>query len=250
MASPSVIRAPFMASGPLPRFLVLGALLALPTAPTAADEPPESVEAAGRYALAREAAEGGRTDEALDLLGEALAGGTSNETPRLDPAWSDLLTDPRFRRLLDAHTGNPSARLTSEDEPGEPLRVLGLVQDPEGNPIEGAVVFAHQADATGLYNREGGPDPRLFGSVRTGPDGTFELTTIRPASYPGSRIPQHIHLRARATGHRERVFELLFADDPFRSGSSRRDVVGQPSPPGEDGFRTVECPVVLQPATP
>jgi protocatechuate 3,4-dioxygenase beta subunit len=51
--------------------------------------------------------------------------------------------------------------------------------------------------------------------VRTGPDGTFEFETIRPASYPGTRIPQHVHVELETDEGRFHAGEWRFADDPM-----------------------------------
>ena len=84
------------------------------------------------------------------------------------------------------------------------------------------IVYAYQTDAEGHYPR----DPQLNGSaarhgrlrtwVRSDAAGRYELKTIRPASYPGTRIPQHIHLHLIEPGRcTYYIGDVLFADDPL-----------------------------------
>ena len=111
-----------------------------------------------------------------------------------------------------------TARIAPASEPGEPLIMHGRAVAEDGtSPITGAVVFAYQTDRDGLYNKPGSPPHswRLKGWVQTGPDGAFEFATIRPGGYPGSAIPQHIHLQIfLPDGRRYWAEELRFADDP------------------------------------
>lgn len=67
--------------------------------PKAAPGPPPS-DAARAYALARDLAETGQTDEAIEWLGVAVKSGFSNGALiDADPAWSGLRNEPRFVTL-------------------------------------------------------------------------------------------------------------------------------------------------------
>jgi protocatechuate 3,4-dioxygenase beta subunit len=111
-------------------------------------------------------------------------------------------------------------------EPGERLRVVGVLQDKAGRPIAGAELYVYQTDVTGKY----APDKpmnegqaRLSGRLTTADDGRFEIRTIRPGGYPNSlrlgdrdrRIPAHIHIDITAAGHPTRRAQVVFADDPL-----------------------------------
>ena len=54
------------------------------------------------------------------------------------------------------------------------------------------------------------------------PYGTWSFETIRPGSYPGSRMPGHIHCGVSATGFAARIFEIVFEGDPFVTTEMRR----------------------------
>lgn len=57
---------------------------------------------------------------------------------------------------------------------------------------------------------------RLFGYLTTNQDGHYEFRTIRPAGYPRSSLPAHIHIEIKVAGNKPRAFisEILFEDDP------------------------------------
>jgi protocatechuate 3,4-dioxygenase, beta subunit len=139
-----------------------------------------------------------------------------------------LLAAPLLAREVRlAPEGAPStAALARPGEPGERLEVRGVVHAKDGRtPVPGASVYVYQTDARGYYRPDdamGNRDPRLMALLRTDAAGRYSFTTIRPGSYPGSRVPQHIHYEVAANGHGSRVFEIVFDDDPFVDDEVRR----------------------------
>ncbi len=118
-----------------------------------------------------------------------------------------------------------SAVLTKPDEPGVPLRVRGTVYRSDGKtPAPGVILYVYQTDATGLYAREAGADPRIRGWMRTDAAGRYEFTTIRPAPYPNRTEPAHIHTQLWGPGVPPQWnVELLFADDPLVRPAEKRE---------------------------
>ena len=117
-----------------------------------------------------------------------------------------------------------TGRLTPAGEPGPPLSVSGVVVDPEGKPVAGASLYAFQTDAEGYYGVKPLSDnqnPRLKILLRTDPEGRWAFETIRPGSYPNSRAPGHIHFEVTAQGFATKVFEIVFAGDPFITAQMR-----------------------------
>jgi protocatechuate 3,4-dioxygenase beta subunit len=119
-------------------------------------------------------------------------------------------------------------RIAPASEPGVPLLVRGTLFRADGRtPLSGALVFAYHTDRHGLYNpNQATHSWRLRGAVRTASDGSFEFQTIRPASYPKTRIPQHIHVALQTAEGNYHAGEWRFADDPMvdqdeRSASDR-----------------------------
>jgi protocatechuate 3,4-dioxygenase beta subunit len=54
-----------------------------------------------------------------------------------------------------------------------------------------------------------------LGYLNTNQNGLFEFRTIRPAGYPNSNLPAHIHVEVAVPGDEPHTFisEILFADD-------------------------------------
>jgi protocatechuate 3,4-dioxygenase beta subunit len=106
-------------------------------------------------------------------------------------------------------------RIAPTSEPGLPLVVHGRVVR-GAQPLASVMVFAYQTDRGGEYNARGKRGWRLRGWARTDAHGRFELRTIRPGSYPGTRNPAHIHFSVEGPGvARQWVDDVQFADDPF-----------------------------------
>lgn len=126
-----------------------------------------------------------------------------------------------------------AARLAPATEPGSPLRIVGTVRDPAGAPAAGVVVYAYHTDQRGLYP----PDERyrgtaaethgrLRGWVRTDAAGHYRFDTIRPASYPDTDLPAHVHLHVLEPGRcTYYVDDLLFDDDPLLTPAKRQALV-------------------------
>lgn len=136
------------------------------------------------------------------------------------------------------------ARIAPVDEPGLPLRIRGTLYRPDGTtPLAGALVFAYHTDRAGLYNNDNAAHSwRLQGAARTAADGTFEFETIRPASYPGTRIPQHVHVALATDEGRYHAGEWRFDDDPVvtadeKAASARAGAFGWICPVAQAGGR-------------
>lgn len=121
------------------------------------------------------------------------------------------------------------SRLAPADASGTPLRVEGRVLGSDGRPRAGVVVYAYQTDATGVYPRvtdAPGPAARRHGALRgwveSDAQGRYAFDTIRPASYPRSEIPAHIHMhvieRGCATYY---IDDIVFTDDPLLTAARR-----------------------------
>ena len=129
--------------------------------------------------------------------------------------------------LQRAPEGTPSSgRMTPAGEPGVPLAVSGAVVDINGKPVPGASLYAYQTDAEGYYGVKPASDnrnPRLKVLLRTDSEGRWSFETIRPGSYPSSRIPAHIHFEVSAQGFQQKNFEIVFTGDPFITAQMHTD---------------------------
>jgi len=126
-----------------------------------------------------------------------------------------------------APEGAPSSgAVAPADEPGERLEVSGAVYAADGRtPVAGASLYVYQTDARGHYRPDdamGNRNPRLKLLLRSDANGRYAFRTIRPGSYPGTRVPQHIHYEVAADGHESRIFEIVFDQDPLVTDAIRR----------------------------
>ncbi len=115
-------------------------------------------------------------------------------------------------------------RVTPEAEPGDALTVSGVVVGSDGAAIPGASLYIFQTDREGYYGVKPVSDnrnPRLKLYLRSDARGAWSFTTIKPGSYPNSRIPAHIHFEVAAPGHAPKIFEIVFENDPFITADMR-----------------------------
>ncbi|HZB43949.1 MAG TPA: hypothetical protein VE360_01825 [Pyrinomonadaceae bacterium] len=156
---------------------------------------------------------------ALNASALALAGCSSEATPAAPQAASEA------PKVLTWNTV-----ITAKDEPGRPLLVSGRIYGPDGKtPLEGVTLYVYHTDNTGLYPGDGiNPAPRLRGWMKTDREGRYEFRTIKPASYPNSSNPEHVHTKASGPGFAERWLDnFWFEDDPLIPSDMRAKFDGQ-----------------------
>jgi hypothetical protein len=122
-------------------------------------------------------------------------------------------------------TAMSSAVLVGKDEPGEPLRVRGVVYKADGvTPAVGVIVYVYQTDITGLYARKRGDPPRLQAWMRTDEKGRYEFRTIRPGPYPNRTEAAHIHFQLWGPDLPPQYnADLLFEGDEFIKAGQRAE---------------------------
>jgi protocatechuate 3,4-dioxygenase, beta subunit len=108
------------------------------------------------------------------------------------------------------------------NEKGTKLAVNGIVYNADGTPAKDVVTYIYHTDQTGNYPTKGdekGWGKRhgyLRGWMKTNEKGEYKFFTLRPASYPDSKNPQHIHVIIKEPNKNEYwIDEYLFDDDPF-----------------------------------
>ncbi len=88
-------------------------------------------------------------------------------------------------------------------------------------PAPGILIYIYHTDKFGNYatkgNEKGWAKRHGYnrGWIKTNEKGEYTFYTIRPASYPNSKAPQHIHPVVKEPGISEYyIDEFLFDDDP------------------------------------
>lgn len=127
----------------------------------------------------------------------------------------------------------PIERLTEEDADltwikghskraiGNVIEVTGRVLDRHGKPVSGALLEIWQANAAGRYAHVNDistmpldPDFQGYAAIKTGVNGDWRITTIKPAAYdsPIGRRTPHIHFDIQGKSHRL-ISQMYFSDD-------------------------------------
>lgn len=113
-------------------------------------------------------------------------------------------------------------------EPGEPMEISGTIYRKDGKtPAAGVILYVYHTDAKGLYEPAAGQTSahrhgRLRGWMKTDERGRYKFRTIRPASYPGTTIPAHVHPTVKEPDKNEYYLdELRFDDDPLLTSQER-----------------------------
>ncbi len=131
---------------------------------------------------------------------------------------------------------------------GTPLILTGVVRGTDGKALANAQVEIWQTDNTGKYRHPGddgeGPAKRGFqgfGRTLTDAEGRYRFRTIKPVIYGGR--PSHIHFRVVASGRKELVTQMYFAEDNKERGgnfgfSKERDRLTVTPTPAKDGERS------------
>ena len=132
-----------------------------------------------------------------------------------------------MQSVHEAPAAAPSiGRVAPQGEPGQPLHVSGIVVDRSGKPIPGASLYVYQTDRDGYYGVKPASDnrnPRLKLFLRSDAQGAWTFETVKPGSYPDSRVPPHIHFEVTAPGHAPKIFEIVFEGDSFVTAEMRRN---------------------------
>ncbi|HMC02026.1 MAG TPA: hypothetical protein VKN14_13395 [Flavobacteriaceae bacterium] len=102
------------------------------------------------------------------------------------------------------------------------IKISGTVYQNDGKtPAEGVIIYIYHTNDKGIYpstSESKGWERRhgyLRGWVKTKEDGEYTFYTLRPASYPNTTIPQHIHVTVKESDKNEYYLDdFHFDDDP------------------------------------
>lgn len=112
--------------------------------------------------------------------------------------------------------------IAGTDEPGERLIIRGTIFKSDGKtPAPDVILYVYHTDNQGKYSpatkqTDAKRHGHLRGWMKTDAQGRYEFKTIRPASYPFRKDPQHIHpIVKESDTSLYWIDEFLFDDDPL-----------------------------------
>jgi protocatechuate 3,4-dioxygenase, beta subunit len=118
------------------------------------------------------------------------------------------------------------------DLPGQKLLIEGTIYRRDGRtPAPGVVLYYYHTDTSGHYADRDGLDRRVVrhgyirGWVQSGPDGRYAIYTVRPAPYPNSNLPAHIHPAIKEPGLNEYYIDEFVFDDDLRLTAQKREAL-------------------------
>ena len=141
-----------------------------------------------------------------------------------------------FRETIKKYATDGKIKIISENEPGTKIIIKGIVVDAANKVQDNALLYFYQTSNKGWYsdtaahiqiNEGDRKHARLFGYLKTGRDGSFEIATIKPVGYPQSDLPAHIHFEVISTNSKAVITELLFDDDPRLIGEIRKRAINE-----------------------
>lgn len=115
------------------------------------------------------------------------------------------------------------------NEAGPKIVISGIIYKIDGKtPAPNIVLYVYHTDQKGNYSLKGnetGWGKRhgyIRGWMHTNEKGEYKFYTLRPASYPNSTAPQHIHPTIKEPGKNEYwIDEFVFDDDPNLTATER-----------------------------
>lgn len=144
--------------------------------------------------------------------------------------WIDTLEDFNTKEPLRSFD---SLRVSQAQ--GLKIEVAGTIYHLDGKtPAKDIILYVYHTDQTGNYTAHHNETGwgRRHGSLRTwlktNEKGQYKFYTLRPASYPGSKNPAHIHATIKEPGKTPYwIDEFVFDDDPFLTAEKRTHIQGR-----------------------
>lgn len=138
------------------------------------------------------------------------------------------------------------------------LKVTGTVYKSDGKtPAKNVIIYAYQTNENGIYEKKGnekGWGTRhgfIRGWVKTDSDGTYTFYTFRPASYPNTSAPEHIHITVKEPNtNAYYIDDVMFEDDKnlsesFKKRLNKHGGSGVVLPKVENGILVAKRDIIL-----
>ena len=102
------------------------------------------------------------------------------------------------------------------------IKIHGTIYKNDGvSPAEDIILYFYHTNQEGIYDNKGKTKNWIArhgihrGWIKTDKSGHFEIYTFRPASYPNSIAPQHIHMTIKEPNTIPYyIDDIFFTDDP------------------------------------
>ncbi|MCJ7465808.1 MAG: intradiol ring-cleavage dioxygenase [Maribacter sp.] len=114
---------------------------------------------------------------------------------------------------------------------GQKLLITGTIFKKDGRtPAPGVILYYYHTDTNGLYAYKKGLDERvrrhgyIRGWIKSDENGKYAIYTVRPAAYPNSNEPAHIHpsIKEPLIEKEYYIDEFVFDDDKLLTSAKRR----------------------------
>lgn len=144
------------------------------------------------------------------------------------------------------------------EESAAKMKVTGVIYLNDGvTPAKDVILYIYHTDERGIYRASTDAQgwERRHGQhrgwIKTGTDGKYTFYTFRPASYPNTTIPQHIHATVKPPGYSDYyIDDFYFDDDPnltptLRAQDKRRAGSGIVALKMENGMLHAQRDIIL-----
>jgi len=125
---------------------------------------------------------------------------------------------------------NPIDTISGFTSSNQKIKITGTVYYIDGKtPAKDIILYVYHTDEKGIYpkrNSSKGWEKRhgfLRGWIKTDSSGVYTLYTFRPASYPNTTIPQHIHIIVKEPDKKEYHIDDFYFDDDLNLTNTIRN---------------------------
>jgi len=109
------------------------------------------------------------------------------------------------------------------------IKISGTIYKKDGKtPAKNIILYAYHTDEKGIYPKKSTSKDwekrhgYLRGWIKTNASGSYTFYTSKPASYPDTSLPQHIHITVKEPNKNEYyIADIYFEDDPNLTSNIR-----------------------------
>jgi len=119
------------------------------------------------------------------------------------------------------------------NQPGQKLLITGTVYELDGKtPAPNVIMYYYHTDINGYYSISENNSSKaskhgyIRGWIKTDKNGKYSIYTVRPAAYPNSEEPAHIHpsIKEPNINNPYYIDAFVFDDDPLLTKTKRKNM--------------------------